>query len=556
MARDVREVSVLLSSPLDAHDYVMDLQKDIDSGDYARIVRELNHGVRVSCRNWMEDPIPGWHPYGAQSGINDTRLRDADIVVAVFLGHVGTPWTDPRPGGETYASGTIAEIHLAHRAGKPIRVYCLQKTDGESVSDQLTQQLSDLRKNGFTVRTCTSTQDLISQARKDIAQDLRTIRVQRPEGASLPAWVTPQNLVALVSGFVTAVSISLLLPVVTSHSGELADPLSPAEAILSVFFGLVAGIIVIGLYRALGAAVTRSIGPRRVQRLFLCLWLAAAVGTVVTTPLTLQIFHGEISVQVKRDQDQAISTVLEEAANSPVAMQLAETQAQIVEEEAVLRSAASDSGLAAAQASLDVAVSRRDEAQAGAEAAYLLMVCEREGRGSEPSCQGKASSVPDYGPVYQELERQYEAATMTLQQAQADVDRAETVRDAAQAALPQADQDSIEAARLPAEIRLCGSLLGTNPPQPDPECKSGLRRDAIDLNTTLKIMKDTTLIKANSGLCTQLKALYELQSRESSVGIATTGVICMFMMAQMMPMTVQVILGARRDPSRQSTEGS
>jgi hypothetical protein len=179
--RIVREVSVLLSSPLDAHDPVLELQRDLAGGDFSRLVRSLRPDLRVTVLNWQEDPIPGYHVAGGQGGINDTHLSDAQIVIAVFNHELGTPWTDPRPGGKTYPSGTVAEIMLAHGRGKTVRVYSMS----DDVTEPLTEQLNLLRSSGFTVRRVQSTQDLIDQARKDCAHDVG--RLGREEDR-LPTW--------------------------------------------------------------------------------------------------------------------------------------------------------------------------------------------------------------------------------------------------------------------------------------------------------------------------------------------------------------------------------
>jgi hypothetical protein len=82
-------------------------------------------GVRAETFYWREETLAAWHLDGGQGSVNEAAAK-AHAVVAVFDRALGTPW-----GG--YESGTVAEVEIARKAGKPVRVYVSQSGPGRPV---------------------------------------------------------------------------------------------------------------------------------------------------------------------------------------------------------------------------------------------------------------------------------------------------------------------------------------------------------------------------------------------------------------------------------------
>jgi hypothetical protein len=85
------------------------------------------------CWETHSVPLLGEEDRRAQGVINEQVLKHADLLVAVFESRIGT-----NTGREI--SGTIEEINLHQRAGKPVQIYFGLETAGEQ--DQIDQVLA------------------------------------------------------------------------------------------------------------------------------------------------------------------------------------------------------------------------------------------------------------------------------------------------------------------------------------------------------------------------------------------------------------------------------
>ena len=146
---------------------------------------------------------------------------------------------------------------------------------------------------------------------------------------------------------------------------------------------------------------------------FLACIMAVVIGVVVSIPITLQIFEREIVNQVHLDNVAAAAANSDDVEHGPVAQRLKAVQEEIAENEAILRGdvqGLTSPELQAAQTEFDEAQTASEAADAAKTDAYKVMICEKEGAGSNPDCNGLASQTSGEGPLYQARVREYQDA--------------------------------------------------------------------------------------------------------------------------------------------------
>jgi tetratricopeptide (TPR) repeat protein len=174
----VKEINVLLSCPSDADAAARRVQRALE--DEWRREAGVLRDLRVQTLHWRQDSANSWSlSGGGQACVNETLLKECDLVIAIFDKDKGSPWTDPESGRD-YPSGTVAEIRLGHAASKPVRVY--PSSDGradwaegpEGRDPELRAILRVLVDElGLKPQPWTDADDLASWARKDLTADLR-----------------------------------------------------------------------------------------------------------------------------------------------------------------------------------------------------------------------------------------------------------------------------------------------------------------------------------------------------------------------------------------------
>ena len=122
MPKDVTPLSVLLGYPGDAAEAAEELESYL-KGTWNHTVGTVGH-YRIEVKRWLSPlAVPaGYSDAGRQGAINESLLHDADIVIALFVNKLGSPWTDPSTGN-TYESGTVAEVELGRAARKVVRIF-------------------------------------------------------------------------------------------------------------------------------------------------------------------------------------------------------------------------------------------------------------------------------------------------------------------------------------------------------------------------------------------------------------------------------------------------
>lgn len=171
---------MLLSCPTDAEDAASHVKHCLEI-EWRREAGPLS-SCTVRTLFWREDPVKAWSLDGGQGAVNESLLREADLVVAVFLANVGTPWVETTTGRQ-FASGTIAEILMARDLGKPALVYASSEvnlsgfgkvTNGSVLSTELAQELNELAtQKGLAIRSWDSLVRLGHLVKQDLTAHIR-----------------------------------------------------------------------------------------------------------------------------------------------------------------------------------------------------------------------------------------------------------------------------------------------------------------------------------------------------------------------------------------------
>ncbi|MDR2454752.1 MAG: tetratricopeptide repeat protein [Bifidobacteriaceae bacterium] len=160
--------------------------------------------VRFKPKHWKGSASRGWDPDGAQGCIDHDVAGDARLVVGVFRGGLGSPWTQPSTGVD-YPSGTVYELRNALSRGLPTLVFVAR--DGADVdgagpvtrSPELKAGLKELADDGFKCDEWPDLESLAGMLRKSLTHHLKTglIKVEPLEplegGSRLP--VTNRDVV-------------------------------------------------------------------------------------------------------------------------------------------------------------------------------------------------------------------------------------------------------------------------------------------------------------------------------------------------------------------------
>lgn len=129
-----RIVHVVLVCPGDAEDLARQLEDHLEQVWNPTQVSP----VELKVTYWRNaDTGVRWEDEAGYQGAFNKVLLTADAVVALFVNQLGTPWT--AADGEEFASGTAAEVELARRSGKAVRLFpassAYNPVDGEAVAE-------------------------------------------------------------------------------------------------------------------------------------------------------------------------------------------------------------------------------------------------------------------------------------------------------------------------------------------------------------------------------------------------------------------------------------
>src|SRR5258708_17418834 len=108
----------------------------------------------------------------------------------------------------------------------------------------------------------------------------------------------------------------------------LSGPLG-VNGLIAVPLALLWGVVIAGIDRLLITSLPQS--GRRTLVVVPRLVLALLLGSLVATPIVLQVFHSEIVAQVAINREQQAAAQYEEAQNGPVGQAVRRYQAQITQ---------------------------------------------------------------------------------------------------------------------------------------------------------------------------------------------------------------------------------
>jgi hypothetical protein len=343
-----------------------------------------------------------------------------------------------------------------------------------------------------------------------------------------------------------------VLVVIDPDSGGPTREQPVSHLVVSVILGLFWGALILVLDRALIRTMHGVAGPRAVWYALPRLALAVLIGVVVSTPITLQIFRSEIAAQVKEDQDAQIESMKANAEKSQTAKKLADLNKKITEQEGIVKGIVpglSSPEVDTAQANYAAAVKSLEQTEKAKDKAYLVMICELEGAGSNPKCESLASQKAGDGPLYKVRKQEYENAVEKFERAQGNETSARAKLEAAQNTANNENKGAVEAAQVQANVKLCG--LAKSEPKTsagqatvDSKCEGGLRVEAIRLNKELGRLENGDLIRQKAGLHAQIVALGKLSSRDGGAG-AHWLVALLFMAIELLPVIIKTFIAVR-----------
>jgi hypothetical protein len=326
-------------------------------------------------------------------------------------------------------------------------------------------------------------------------------------------------------------------------TGPLKAPLAVAIP-LSLCWGAIIVVIDRYLVKSMqGVREKRTILAMAVPRLI----MAAVIGVVVATPITLRIFEPEILAQVALDRLEQQAKVGQEVGNTAASVELA----KINEEIAALEKVKSGQGeppataaLTSAQDALTAATSERDALQTRADDVYLKRACEEAGAGRLPQCQGLSSGEAGQGPRWRALNAEYKRLSGQLDAANGKVADAQKKVDQARDDAVEAAQSTMDQQVKDAQKRLCGSEVMTT-------CDGGLMKRKAELEVQVRIDSTTAegQVRQNDGMIAQLNALHTISSVDGNVTglLVHTAVMLFFFMIEILPVTVKTLVALGND---------
>lgn len=316
-----------------------------------------------------------------------------------------------------------------------------------------------------------------------------------------------------------------------------AQPIS--RLVVAIVLGLVWGLFILALDRALIITMQDVSGPRVLLYAIPRLLLAFVIGVVVAVPLTIQIFHAEVIDIVKQNNIERVEEGREKIQGGPAAQSLAKVREEIAAQELILSGtidAVSTPEFVAAQAAHEQAVAAEAKARDTRDAKYRAMLCEREGAGSRhPDCEGVASDTPGEGELFAARQREYDAEFRNWSKADEALRAAERELETARIGALSASKGSLADAQQQASIALCGLLPDSEPPTANPKCDTGLRAQEKAIDATLQGMLEPSATLGKQGLSQQISALFEL-------GSAHLWIAGLFMVVEMAPVIVKVFM--------------
>lgn len=305
--------------------------------------------------------------------------------------------------------------------------------------------------------------------------------------------------VILSTAFLSAVSATFALVM------AVGAPL-PVAIVVGVFWG----VIILNLDRLLIIGMAKQKGVwRNVALAIPRIALALIIGTVISTPLTLQIFQAEINSEIQVMQAEDKAAFEERMATDPRFAQIPTLEERIASNQAIV-----DQGLQtdlASDPNYAAAVAATASAQAAYDAAQAAYLAEIDGSGG--------TGVRGDGPVTASKLAAFEAAEARLTAAQA-----------AQAAAEEAASTNLEAS---AQSRLDAAT-------------DQLESDQTALATaeeqrSAEQAAYASAVDNSAGLLSRLDALFRLGETNALLNFAHIMIALLFICIELLPVIVKVL---------------
>ncbi|TYB38310.1 DUF4407 domain-containing protein [Micromonospora sp. AP08] len=308
---------------------------------------------------------------------------------------------------------------------------------------------------------------------------------------------------------------------VASMTFAMTDGLRVHPAI-AVSVGLFWGGVILVIDRALIINLKPKGGAWRTFCMVLPrIVMAALLGLVISTPLTLRIFADEIQGQMTRDQIAAANAAGRELANGDLHRLLEAKEKEVAAQQAILAGNVPYTGPGLTQAKQEYEAAKTDyqAKQSASETAYRKWQCELYGVGCESATKRQGN-----GPLARALEREYRTRL-------AEAKQSKSLLDDKQAALLKAQgQNAVDAektlttAKAEAETQLKVLI-----PQRD-----ALRSQMQDLNNRAQAQRQ-------DGLLAQLVALGHLGDSDGLAAWAHLLVAALFFMIELVPLAIKTL---------------
>ena len=330
-----------------------------------------------------------------------------------------------------------------------------------------------------------------------------------------------------------------VLVVSDPSTGQRAAQQPIINLCISIMLGILWGAFILVVDRAMIKTMHGVYGLKRALKYAIPrLFLAFIIGLVVSTPLSLQIFRGEVAVQLQRDQTDQIEQAKEKNAALQTGQDLKDAEQSIAEQLAILNGTASTEETNQATQTYNEAVEATKKAQDKADESYNRWTCEVE-PGQTLCSENKIGSTGVTGEGVQAYARyrEYEAASTELQ----------TAKDAEEAAR-NAKNASAQRAREEAHATLCGedSPMEAEASILSESCPGGLQKKANDLRQTLAEENDVEeVVRGNNGLLAQIIALWRASKRSWIGFFCHLAIAALFIIIELFPVGIKTMLAVR-----------
>ena len=329
------------------------------------------------------------------------------------------------------------------------------------------------------------------------------------------------RFVQMAGVLLTTAGIAVLSMTFAMHDGVKAS--WPVAIPIGILWGFV--IINLDRFLVLSMGATRDRG-RLLAMAAPRLLMAILLAVIISTPLVLRIFSSDINARVytmqleRSKQQRALET------GSKEQQEANKLQQQINADQNVLNGNlpgdVTSPQLQAAQTKVAGLQGQVTAAQHTVTVDYKAWVCELYGH----RCDG-ASGVPGNGNLAKIKQREWEQAQAALNSVKSQLKAARATETAAAKNVSRNKAEDLAQAQQRARAAL-----------------PRLRKQLAQLTAFIRGEEahGTQLNNADTGILTQIQALYSIGAQDPALGLAHLAVFLLFFMIEMLPVTVKVLL--------------